>query len=617
MDYKELLEQAYKIKCETKMAANTACRIGTLFSDIIKALEANSSLDESVSKDVDKIKDQITDLTGQCDDFSKRISTLEYRLDVEVPQKFREQLALIDANKDAIGKNTIDIASNLNQINLLWDAIKANSAEIDDFMDEVRKINERIDNLNISITNLLSRIIDVETSVSNLSSSVDNRFSNVNVSIENINTTLQDHSGKLTNLNSKDQELQGQIDDLKDLINDLTGGSSDLSEEINNLKSRVSILEASFDNLDNSIVVGGFFENDLLVLRTKNLKTGVDSEINVNVPTASTTGSGFMSSYQYTKLDGIQEGAEVNVQSDWDMSDSADDSFIKNKPVLANVATSGSYNDLSDKPTIPPEQVNSDWNATGGKAQILNKPTIPAAQQQTDWNATSGITSIKNKPALATVATSGSYNDLKDKPASPEIPDQVNADWNATSGVAQILNKPNLATVATSGSYNDLTNKPTIPSPVTLPPVNVVDSFPSDVSGQQDGTIYIVPGSGGDGGGGDTPEGTPYLFVASLIASNNGLMQTEYKFNEKYIERISASGTNAELAISLIVKPAFTEANLLSTLKYCVASPLTTNSSNVSYSAIRVNIKNATIYINPTGASPDILSAAVFCPLLV
>lgn len=46
----------------------------------------------------------------------------------------------------------------------------------------------------------------------------------------------------------------------------------------------------------------------------------------------------------------------------------------------------------------------------------------------------------------------------------------VNADWNATSGDAQILNKPNLATVATSGSYNDLTNKPTIPDVSTLVP---------------------------------------------------------------------------------------------------------------------------------------------------
>ena len=62
---------------------------------------------------------------------------------------------------------------------------------------------------------------------------------------------------------------------------------------------------------------------------------------------------------------------------------------------------------------------------------------------------------------LATVATSGSYDDLTDKPTIPAA--QVQPDWNASSGMGAILNKPSLATVATSGSYNDLSNKPTIP----------------------------------------------------------------------------------------------------------------------------------------------------------
>ena len=53
------------------------------------------------------------------------------------------------------------------------------------------------------------------------------------------------------------------------------------------------------------------------------------------------------------KLNGIASGAEVNVQSNWTQSDNTQDDFIKNKPNLATVATSGSYNDLTDKPTIP------------------------------------------------------------------------------------------------------------------------------------------------------------------------------------------------------------------------------------------------------------------------
>lgn len=63
-----------------------------------------------------------------------------------------------------------------------------------------------------------------------------------------------------------------------------------------------------------------------------------------------------------------------------------------------------------------PAQVNSDWNATSGPAEILNKPTIPAAQVNSDWNAFSGVAQILNKPTLATVATSGSYSDLLNKP---------------------------------------------------------------------------------------------------------------------------------------------------------------------------------------------------------
>lgn len=48
--------------------------------------------------------------------------------------------------------------------------------------------------------------------------------------------------------------------------------------------------------------------------------------------------------------------------------------------------------------------------------------------------------------------------------------EQVQSDWTETdsSGPAYIKNKPTLATVATSGSYNDLTNKPTIPAAVTV-----------------------------------------------------------------------------------------------------------------------------------------------------
>ena len=44
---------------------------------------------------------------------------------------------------------------------------------------------------------------------------------------------------------------------------------------------------------------------------------------------------------------------DAQVQSDWTQTDNTKVDYIKNKPTLATVATSGSYNDLSNKPTIP------------------------------------------------------------------------------------------------------------------------------------------------------------------------------------------------------------------------------------------------------------------------
>ena len=62
------------------------------------------------------------------------------------------------------------------------------------------------------------------------------------------------------------------------------------------------------------------------------------------------------------------------------------------------------------------------------------------------------IASKVESDSLAKVATSGSYNDLSDKPTIPA--EQVNADWNATSGKAQILNKPTIPAAVTESTVS-------------------------------------------------------------------------------------------------------------------------------------------------------------------
>ena len=99
---------------------------------------------------------------------------------------------------------------------------------------------------------------------------------------------------------------------------------------------------------------------------------------------------------------------------------------------------------------------------TGDYNDLINKPTIPTqggsgTQIQADWNQADNtqVSFIRNKPTLF----SGNYNDLSNKPTIPDA--QIQSDWNQADSTAKdfIKNKPTLF----SGSYNDLSNKPTIP----------------------------------------------------------------------------------------------------------------------------------------------------------
>lgn len=141
----------------------------------------------------------------------------------------------------------------------------------------------------------------------------------------------------------------------------------------------------------------------------------------------------------------------TTVQSDWNVTDTTSGAYIANKPNLAAVATSGSYNDLSNKPIIPTD--TSDLTNNGG---FLTAQDISGKANTID---------------LAAVATSGSYNDLSNTPTIPTTTSDLTNDSGFLTAHQDISGKANvadLATVATSGSYNDLSNKPTIPAAVSV-----------------------------------------------------------------------------------------------------------------------------------------------------
>lgn len=146
-----------------------------------------------------------------------------------------------------------------------------------------------------------------------------------------------------------------------------------------------------------------------------------------------------MTAAEHTKLSGIESGAEVNVQSDWNQTDDTADDYIKNKPTIpAGVVVDQSYSAVST-------------NAQSG---------VAVAQ---------AVSGKANSADLATVATSGSYADLSNKPTIPdELADLqddsthrvvTDAEKTAWSGKqAALVVGTNLDNTPTQGSTNPITS---------------------------------------------------------------------------------------------------------------------------------------------------------------
>lgn len=136
-----------------------------------------------------------------------------------------------------------------------------------------------------------------------------------------------------------------------------------------------------------------------------------------------------------------------------------------------------------------------------------------------DWN------DVENKPNFATVAESGSYNDLTDKPVIPEAPD-----------LTPYAKTADLSTVATSGSYEDLTNKPTIPEPYTLPTASTTTLGGVKV----DGTTITIADDGviSSAGGGSS--------------SNNDFYRKDPEITEYQLENVSYDSSNQRIQFSKI-----------------------------------------------------------------
>lgn len=282
-----------------------------------------------------------------------------------------------------------------------------------------------------------------------------------------------------------------------------------------------------------------------------------DSDGNVTISVGGGSGNYTLPTASSSTLGGVKIGSGLTINTSGvvsaDVTSSTLTAYVKTTD-LSEVAKSGSYDDLTNKPTIPSAytlpnatsstlggvKIGSNISVADGTISITKSNVTsalgytPPASDTTYGDATttsSGLMSSTDKvklngiannanyyihppthPAsmisgLATVATSGSYNDLTNKPT---IPEQITVDSEISSTstnpvqnkiVYEVLSAVrenlltqinNLSAVAKSGSYNDLTDKPSNATTSSAGLMSAADKSKLDGISSDSGNVKMI-----------------------------------------------------------------------------------------------------------------------------
>ena len=154
-----------------------------------------------------------------------------------------------------------------------------------------------------------------------------------------------------------------------------------------------------------------------------------------------------------------------------------------------SLVTSAALNDLNTRvETIEENKVDSSSLSSvalsGSYSDLDNKPTIPAAPGKLTTTSTTALSTATNESLSGTinlhkVAKTGTYSDLIGKPTIPSAPGTLNTNNTTAQTVSSseaLSGTIKLHKIAKTGSYNDLLNKPTIDSKPTQNSTNLVSS---------------------------------------------------------------------------------------------------------------------------------------------
>lgn len=373
-------------------------------------------------------------------------------------------------------------------------------AEVDDL---ISPINEEIDSISTELQGINSEIDALEQTVNGHTQDIDT----INSEIVAINGKVETLEGKVDTLETDNIANKADIAALKDDVNDLKSRVSALETAAashlvaSNIKSGTNIaVSVSGKDVTISTVgiptVEGLAELEEQVSANTTAIEGIQQEItgkehfrgyfatNAEIQALTATDGDFA----FSAESGTKWVYNNNAWTDTETA--VPDKTVEKStsvPLMDGTATIGSSNKYAAADHIHPTDTTraSQSDLTALETQVqANTTAIGNKANQSDLNALSSEVSAKaNSADLATVATSGDYNDLSNKPVIPTVPTNVSAFTNDAGYLTQHQSLSNYYTKTESDNRFALKF-------TDVDDIQKVNALPANPDSR---TLYLIP----------------------------------------------------------------------------------------------------------------------------
>lgn len=437
---------------------------------------------QPIYQDIDSLESRMDTAEGDIDSLEGRMDTAESNISTNQSD--------IDSLESRMDTAESDIDSLEGRMDTAESNISTNASDID-------SLEGRMDTAESDIDSLESRMGTAESDIDSLEGRMDTAESD----IDQVEGRLDTAETDIDSLEGRMDTAESDIDSLEGRMNTAEGNISTIEGQIGTEQTSGTILyriktnETSISTINSEI--GDSQTQNTIIYRLDTAESNIStntsniSSINEEIGTEETSGTilyriktnetdissldGRLDTAE-TKLQTIQEGAEVNVQSDWTDANTESDQYILNKPTLGTAqakdyvqASSGQSNagyivQLDSNGKIDESMLNQHVTSVNTRTGAVTLTKADVGLTNTDDGAkipVDNLTSSTNPPLASTVQTAldGKINQLPSNLTGAKILVSIQGDQNDIAESSYSTDKLQYLANVTSDIQTQINNK--------------------------------------------------------------------------------------------------------------------------------------------------------------